>query len=63
MAEIEKAAGIRGMPFEGKSVVLKEQVAAFFEVTLRTVENHLDQNAEELARNEVLKSQNYPGWT
>jgi hypothetical protein len=51
LAEIEKAAGIRGIPFEGKTVVLKEQVAAFFEVTLRTVENYLEQNAEELARN------------
>lgn len=57
LAEIEKAAGIRGIPFEGKTVVLKEQVAVFFEVTLRTVENYLEQNAEELARNgyEVLK--------
>lgn len=57
LAEIEKAAGIQGIPFEGKTVVLKEQVAAFFEVTLRTIENHLEQNAEELARNgyEVLK--------
>lgn len=57
LAEIEKAAGIQGIPFEGKTVVLKEQVAAFFEVTLRTVENYLEQNAEELARNgyEVLK--------
>jgi len=51
LAEIEKAAGIRGIPFEGKTVVLKEQVAAFFEVTLRTVENYLEHNAEELARN------------
>ena len=51
LAEIEKAAGIRGIPFEGKTVVLKEQVAEFFEVTLRTVENYLEQNAEELARN------------
>lgn len=57
LAEIEKAAGLRGIPFEGKTVVLKEQVASFFEVTLRTVENYLEHNAEELARNgyEVLK--------
>ncbi|MDR4485719.1 MAG: DNA-binding protein [Nitrospirales bacterium] len=56
LAEIEKAAGIRGIPFEGKTVVLKEQVATFFEVTLRTVENYLELNTEELARNgyEVL---------
>lgn len=59
LAEIEKAAGIRGIPFEGKTVVLKEQVAAFFEVTLRTVENYLQQNAEELSKNgyEILKGQ------
>jgi hypothetical protein len=51
LAEIEKAAGIRGIPFEGKTVVLKEQVASFFEVTVRTIENYLEKNAEELARN------------
>lgn len=33
LAEIEKAAGIQGIPFEGQTVVFKEQVAAFFEVT------------------------------
>lgn len=57
LAEIEKAAGLQGIPFEGKTVVLKEQVAGFFEVTVRTIENYLEQNAEELARNgyEVLK--------
>jgi len=57
LAEIEKAAGVQGIPFEGKTVVLKEQVAAFFEVTLRTIENYLEQHAEELAKNgyEVLK--------
>jgi hypothetical protein len=51
LAEIQRAAGIRCLPFEGKTVVLKEQVALFFEVTLRTVENYLERNAEELARN------------
>lgn len=57
LAEIEKAAGIQGIPFEGKTVVLKEQVASFFEVTLRTVENYLEQNAQELSQNgyEVLR--------
>ncbi|MEI6891394.1 MAG: DNA-binding protein [Pontiella sp.] len=49
--EIEKAAQIRGIPFEGKTVVLKEQVAAFFEINLRTAENYLSKNSEELARN------------
>lgn len=51
LAEIEKAAGIQGIPFEGKTVVLKEQVASFFEVTVRTVENYLESNPEELGRN------------
>lgn len=59
LEEIERAAGVQGIPFEGKTVVLKEQVAAFFEVTLRTVENYLEHNAAELARNgyEVLKGE------
>ncbi|MEI7832931.1 MAG: DNA-binding protein [bacterium] len=59
LAEIEKAAGIQGIPFEGKTVVLKEQVATFFEVTVRTIENYLEQHAEELARNgyEVITGQ------
>jgi hypothetical protein len=57
LAEIEKAAGIQGIKFEGKSVVLKEQVAAFFEVTIRTVENYLEEFTDELAKNgyEVVK--------
>lgn len=57
LAEIEKAAGIRGIPFEGKTVVLKEQVASFFEVTPRTIDNYLEQNASELSKNgyEVIR--------
>lgn len=57
LQEIEKATRITGIPFEGKTVVLKEQVAAFFEVTIRTVEHYLNQYGEELARNgyEILK--------
>ena len=51
LAEIEKAAGIQGIPFEGKTVVLKEQVAAFFEVTPRTVDNYLEKFGEELGQN------------
>jgi len=57
LTEIEKATGIQGIPFEGRTVVLKEQVAAFFEVTGRTVENYLESHGEELGRNgyEVLR--------
>jgi len=29
LIEIEKAAGIQGIPFEGRTVVLKEPVASF----------------------------------
>lgn len=56
LSEIKRAAAIQAIPFEGKGVVLKEQVAALFEVTVRTVENHLEQNADALRRNgdEVL---------
>jgi len=57
LQEIERATRIKGIPFEDKTVVLKEQVSAFFEVTLRTIENYLGKYGEELAQNgyEVLK--------
>jgi len=57
LQEIEKAAHIRGIPFEGKSVVLKEQVSAFFEVTPRTVDNYIEKNGDELRQNgyEVIR--------
>lgn len=57
LLEIEKAAGIQGIPFEGKTVLLKEQVASFFEVHVRTIENYLEQNSVELEKNgyEILK--------
>lgn len=57
LAEIEKAAGIQGIPFEGRTVVLKEQVAGFFEVTPRTVDNYIERFGEELRQNgyEVLR--------
>ena len=57
LQEIEKATEIHGIQFEGKTVVLKEQVASFFEVTIRTVENYLTNYHEELIKNgyEILK--------
>ena len=57
VAEIKKAIGMRGILFEGRSVVLKEQVAAFFAVTVRTIENYLDRHGPELSQNgyEVLR--------
>ena len=58
LQEIEKAARIQGVPFEGKTVVLKEQVAAFFEVTPRTIDNYIEKFGNELRQNgyEVLRS-------
>jgi hypothetical protein len=57
LQEIEKATRISGIPFEGKSVVLKEQVASFFEVTPRTVDNYIEKYGDELRQNgyEVLR--------
>jgi len=57
LQEVEKATRIQGIPFEGKSIVLKEQVARFFEVSLRTVESYLEKYDQELGQNgyEVLK--------
>lgn len=57
LQEIEKASHIRGIPFEGKTVVLKEQVAAFFEVTSRTIDNYIEKNGDELRQNgyEVIR--------
>ena len=57
LQEIEKAAQIQGIPFEGKRVVTKEQVAAFFDVTPRTIDNHIERHGEELRQNgyEVLR--------
>ena len=57
LAEIEKAAGIQGIPFEGRTVVLKDEVAAFFEVTPRTIDNYIERFGEELRQNgyEVLR--------
>lgn len=57
LQEIEKAAGIKGIPFEGKTVLSKEQVANFFEVTPRTIDNYLEKFSDELRQNgyEILR--------
>jgi len=57
LQEIEKATQIQGIPFEGKTVVLKEQVAMFFEVTPRTIDNYIEKFGDELRQNgyEVLR--------
>ncbi len=57
LEEIEKATHITCIPFEGKNVLLKEQVAVFFEVTVRTIENYISNYEDELKSNgyEVLR--------
>ena len=57
LQEIEKATHIAGIPFEGKTVVLKEQLADFFEVTTRTIDNYIENYSSELRSNgyEVFK--------
>jgi len=57
LQEIEKATRIKGIAFEGKTVVLKEQVAAFFDVTPRTIDNYIERHGKELRQNgyEILR--------
>jgi len=56
LQEIEKATRLKGIPFEGKTVVVKEQVATFFDVSPRTIDNYIERYGEELRQNgyEVL---------
>ena len=57
VAEIQKSIGMKGIEFNGRIVVLKEQVALFFEVSPRTIDNYLSNNENELRQNgyEVLR--------
>ena len=55
--EIQKAVGVRGVLFEQSYRFVKKQLADFYGVTERTIENCLEKNDKELQRNgyEVLK--------
>lgn len=55
--EIRKATKLQGIVFRGKLTLLKEQVAGFFEVTPRTIDNYLLKYESELKQNgyEVLR--------
>lgn len=55
--EIQKAVGVRGILFESEYKFLKRQIADFFEVTERTIDNYLEKYEKELSKNgyEVLK--------
>ncbi|GBU07395.1 hypothetical protein AwDysgo_07260 [Bacteroidales bacterium] len=49
--EIQKAIGIKGILFEGEYKFIKREVANFFDVTERTIENYLEKYETELAKN------------
>ena len=55
--EIQKAVGLKGILFESEYKFLKRQVADFFEVTERTIDNYLEKYDKELSKNgyEVLR--------
>ena len=51
VAEIEKHTCIDGVFFEEKMYLTKEQVAAFFDVEVRTIERYISANLDELSKN------------
>lgn len=51
LREIQNAVGLRGVMFEGEFKFIKKQIAAFFEVDERTVNNCLQNNSDELSKN------------
>ena len=57
VTEIQKATHIQGVLFDGTVRLVKEQVADFFEISTRTVDNYLQRYDQELHHNgyEVLR--------
>jgi len=57
LQEIQTSVGISGILYESEFKFTKRQLAEFFEVSERTIDNFLEKNATELAKNgyEVLK--------
>ncbi len=57
MNEIQKVVGMKGILFENEYKFLKRQIADFFDVTERTIDNCIEKNEKELTKNgyEVLK--------
>lgn len=51
ISEIQKSIGLEGIEFDGKFVFLKEQLAEFFEISDRTIDNYLSQFEGELKQN------------
>lgn len=57
LQEIQKAVGIEGLLFDNEFRFTKKQLAQFFEITERTIDNYLEKYENELAKNgyEVIK--------
>lgn len=55
--EIKKATKLQGIAFRGRLTLTKEQVADFFEVTSRTIDNYISRHETELKQNgyEILR--------
>jgi len=51
LQEIQVAVGLRGVKFHGEYKFIKKQIAAFFEVNERTINNCLQKNSDELSKN------------
>ncbi|MCD4664422.1 MAG: DNA-binding protein [Bacteroidales bacterium] len=58
--EIQKAAGVRGILYEGQFRLTRGQVAEFFEVDERTISRYLENFEDEISKNgyEVLRGNN-----
>ena len=48
---IQQSVGLQGIEYHGKTVLLREQVTEFFEITPRTMSNYLAANDSELRAN------------
>lgn len=57
LSEIQKAANLKGIVFEGRLRFTKDMVAEFYDVDIRTISRYVEQYADELDLNgyEVLK--------
>ena len=51
LSEIQKATGLIGVMYNGKHVLFKEQIAAYLEISTRTIDNYLTTYHEELKGN------------
>ncbi len=51
LSEVEKVIGLRGVVFEGEVKFTKAQIASFFEVTERSIDNVIRNNEAEIVKN------------